>query len=255
MHAAWRGGAVPADAPATGGAPAALLGVDRAHVSPLWFLLVLVFLACLPDAMLPPVLQGLLVQRYGITPTAAHWFMTVNLIGALAAVPVLVVVRRRLPPALVLAVGAAANAALLLALAAPIGFGWSVGVRLAEGVADMVVLAVLFDLLSRGGPRAWRGHRLGLGGTALMLGLAVGAVAGGRLGRDAPLAVLPAGAAACGVLGLLSVFGWRLLRRSDSAQAPAPETDHRANALAPLWPSLAMFGADRALAGLLSTTV
>lgn len=230
------------------------LGVDPPHGAPLFLLLAMIYVASLPDAMLPPVLRDLLVSRYSVTPAAAHWFMAINLVGAMAAVPILAMLRGRASPALLIGVGALCNGALLLGLALPIGFGWSVSVRFLEGAADMVVLAVLFNLLSSDGPRAWRGHRLGLGGTALMLGLATGAISGGRLGEAGAASVLIAGAVASGVLAVIAFFGIRLLRRCE--RAPRSEAIRVATGtLIPLWPSLAMFGSDRALAGLLSTTV
>ena len=49
----------------------------------------LLALTALPDAMVVPLLEELLVVRYGVGPGAAHAFLSVNLIGGLCAVPLL----------------------------------------------------------------------------------------------------------------------------------------------------------------------
>ena len=41
-------------------------------------------LAAVPDAMVMPVLHDLSVDRFGVSEGAAHGFMAVNIIGALA---------------------------------------------------------------------------------------------------------------------------------------------------------------------------
>src|SRR5690606_26922672 len=116
------------------------------------WVLFLIFLAGLPDAMVPPVLEGLFVERYGVSDAAAHWFMAVNLVGAVLTLPALAALRRLWPPAAILAGAAFANAAMLAIMAQPIGFIQSLILRVVEGGADLMVLAVLFDLVAKAGP-------------------------------------------------------------------------------------------------------
>lgn len=233
------------------------------------FVSLLLLLACLPDAMLPPVLRTLVVERLGATEPQAHWFMAVNLVGALLALPLLAAFRRIVSPTWLIAIFAALNAALLLLLAGATNLPTALALRACEGAADMVVLAVLFDLFAKAGDGRGQGRRLGVASTVMMVGLAGGAILGGVLGRGigeveasaehAPSMVLLVGASFCAALAVLTVGGRRLVRRTTAAasvhsatlEVPAP----RSAGAPPLWTAAAMMGSDRMLAGLLTTTV
>jgi MFS family permease len=215
----------------------------------------LLFLASLPDAMVPPVLRGLLIDRYDASPAAAHWFMAVNLVGALVALPILSILRRRLSPARLLCGAALANSVLLLALAFPVGLGPSLLLRLFEGAADLLVVAVLFDLIAKSGRPRHRGRRLGAGGTLMLIGLAAGAVIGGWLGRLDPALVFIAGGGACLALALIALPAREPLNQLVRF-CPATEFNLEAGpAERPLWPALGMVATDRAVAGVLATSV
>ena len=69
---------------------------------------ILLVLTALPDAMVVPLLKELLVGRYDVGPGDAHAFLSINLVGALCAVPLLGFAARRGRP--VLAIGIAAIA-------------------------------------------------------------------------------------------------------------------------------------------------
>jgi MFS family permease len=158
-------------------------------------LAVLLLLSAMPDTMAAPVLKEMFVDRYGASARDAQLFMAVNLLGAVAAVPVLLWARRRAGPVALLVAGSLADAALLGVLAAPIGLWPSLALRCAEGVTDVVVFAALFDLVRRtAGTHAARG--LGIASTPLLLGLGLGAVAGGLAAQRAAPAETGATAAA-----------------------------------------------------------
>lgn len=230
------------------------LGATPRSRSGLVFVLALIFLACLPDAMLPPALRPLMVERFGATEPQAHWFMSVNLVGALLAVPILSRLRRLVAPATLVAIGAAANAALLSMLVIAPSLRVALGLRFFEGVADMVVLAALLDLAAKGGGLRTQGRRLGVASTVLMFGLAGGAVMGGQVG-GAPNTVLLLGGAFCAVLALGALVAAPLLRRS-IVTCPVVEHDPTLRAPGPpLWTVALMMGSDRMLAGLLTSTI
>lgn len=264
--------------------PADLLGAPRRARGGLAFTWLLLFVACLPDAMLPPVLRQLVVDRFGASEPAAHGFMAVNLIGAILALPVLYGLRRLLPPATLIVLGAALNGVLLALLAWSPDLTTALVLRGLEGAADMTVLAMLLHVAARAGARGGRGRRLGASATVLMLGLAGGAVLGGVLGRvgrsaEAPgevaraaageaTPVLLVGAGLCLVLAVLAIVGAGVVNRTARAAAadgasssdldaatarpPALHPDSRGM---PLWIPSLMMGTDRMLAGLLTTTV
>jgi MFS family permease len=169
-------------------------------------LALLLVLSAMPDTMAAPVLKEIFVDRYGAGLREAQSFMAVNLLGAVAAVPILMRARRRVGPVGLLVAGSMADAMLLGVLAAPIGLWPSLAVRLAEGATDVVVFASLFDLVRRNaGPHAARG--LGLASTPLLLGLGAGAVAGGLAAQRVGAPSAEAGAAAAGADVALAVFG------------------------------------------------
>lgn len=223
---------------------------------PLVLTLALLFVSAWPDTMVVPLLNELFVARYGVSSAVAHTFMSVNLVGALCAIPLLVALRRRLAPGVVLMLAALASAPLLAVMYLPIGFAATIGVRFVEGAADLVVFAVLFDLVAKAGPRATRGRRLGMAGTILMLGLFTGAVIGGVIGRgDAPVVFL-AGAAAMFLVAVVAAAALPLLRALiRSCPAVSDSGDVILRRPYPLWPPLVMVFGDRAIAGLMTATL
>jgi len=213
----------------------------------------LLFLAALPDAMVPPLLRELFVVRYGVSAEAAHWFMAINLVGAVLAVPVLSRLRGRVSPLMLLAGAAVANGILLALLALPIGFAGSMGLRLVEGAADLMVFAVLFDLIARSADVHSRGRRLGLAGCLLMFAIATGLLLGGQIGSAQPVLVFILGAAGCVMIAFVALT---ISTRVD-VSARAATHDDEVKPSRPgreLWPAMAMMFSDRSVAGLLSTT-
>lgn len=215
----------------------------------------MLFASALPDAMVVPLLNELFVQRYGVSAAAAHWFMSINLVGAVAALPLLARLRRRWQPGTMLAIFAIVNAALLLTMWLPIGFGATIGLRFMEGAADLLVFAVLFDLFAKAGVGPTRGRRMGLAGTILMFGLFTGAVLGGRLGGGDPTDAFVVGAMACLLVALAAVVGGSQLRRLIQSCPAVTDTGAAIMTRRVLWPSLAMVGSDRAVAGLMTATL
>jgi hypothetical protein len=222
---------------------------------PLALAMVMLFVSALPDAMVVPLLNELFVQRYGVSVAAAHWFMSVNILGAVGAIPLLVIMRRRLAPATVLLLAAFANALWLAAMYLPIGFAATIGVRFLEGAADLIVFAVLFDLLAKAGPGGTRGRRLGLAGTTLMLGLFGGAVIGGRVGLGDAHNVFLIGAMAMLIVAIAAAGGATLFNRLVRSCPVVSDAGEVIIQRRPLWPPLVMVFSDRAIAGLMTATL
>jgi len=270
-----------------------LLGAPRPDRGGLVVAWLLLFVACLPDAMLPPVLRQLMIDRFGASEPQAHAFMAVNLVGAVLALPVLYGLRRALAPSTMVALAASLNAVLLFLLSKSPNLSTALVLRGLEGAADMAVLAVLLHVASQAGARSGQGRRLGVSSTVLMLGLAGGAVLGGLLGSSAtahpnaesatsagpvdspadPVAlVLLVGASLCAGLAFLAIAGGAAVNRAahEPRSAPIDESaaeagseegndDRSASEVAapavPLWIPSLMMGTDRMLAGLLTATI
>lgn len=224
----------------------------------LWLVGALLALTALPDAMVVPLLEELLVGRYGVGPAAAHAFLSVNLLGGLCAVPLLGYAARRGRPIVAISLAAVVDAALLAAMWLPIGFEATIVLRAMEGAADVVVFAVVFDLVGHLGRRRTVGLRFGFAAALLTVALGSGAILGGTIARleggdDAARIVYLVGAGACLIAGVLAWIARDRLRRLESVRVdpgPAPLVRR-----APLWPLLMIAASDRAAGGLLTGTL
>ena len=224
----------------------------------------LLVLTALPDAMVVPILEELLVVRYDVDPGLSHAFISINLVGGLCALPLLRVAMRRGRPILAVAIAAVADAALLAAMWLPIGFGPTILLRAVEGAADVMVFAVVFDLIGQAGRRRGAGLRFGFGAALLSMALGGGAILGGQLAgdsgsEDAARAVYLVGAAACLMAGIIAFACRNRLRRLEGIAAVSTKEESKPEpiqkAKAPLWPLMLMAGADRAAGGLLTGTL
>lgn len=211
-------------------------------------LALLLLIAGLPDAAVVPVLRGLTVERYGMTESAAHLFMSASLVGATLVAGFASRLRRRFGLRSVLCVSAALNAILLALLALPVGAAWTLGLRVLEGGADLMVYAVLFDRIAHAGTSEKRGSRLGIAAMVMMLGIAIGMLLGGVIGRSDPTRTLVFGSLMCATLTVFCTFvplGREAFRQKDT------RTGSRLGLMSPM----CQIFADRAAAGLLTTTV
>ncbi len=236
--------------------------IDRRRPADLLLVAGLLVLTALPDAMVVPLLEELLVARYGVGPGAAHAFLSVNLIGGLCAIPLLGLAARWRRPILAVAIASVADAALLGGMWLPIGFAPTIVLRAAEGVADVMVFAVVFDLVGHLGRRQGVGLRFGFAAALLSVALGSGAILGGTIARleggdGAARIVYLVGAGACLAAGVLAWTMRDRLRRLEGigTSAPVGPVSGPAPARAPFWPLLLIAGSDRAAGGLLTGTL
>lgn len=213
----------------------------------------MLFVSALPDAMVVPVLKQLLVDRYGVSVGAAHAFMCVNLVGALAAIALVGFIRRKCNLANTILIAAILNAALLGIMAYPIGFIPTLFLRCAEGAVDLIVYAVIFTFIARTGPSNKRGQRMGAAATAMMLGIASGLAVGGIIGKDTAVMCLIAGAIACLVVACAAPIA--ISKSTDHKDKTEPENILSRSGLLNLWRPLAMMFSDRFVASLLVITI
>ena len=223
----------------------------------------LLVLTALPDAMVVPILEEILVERYDVGPGIAHAFLAVNLIGGLCAIPILGWTATRGRPIMAVVVAAVVDAALLTAMWLPIGFGPTIVLRAMEGVADVIVFAVIFDLVGRAGGRRANGLRYGLAAALLSVALGGGAILGGQVasweratsGLEASVFLI--GGVACLLAAILAVIWREPLRRLKGlgvVEERSPDMK-RITHRAPLWPLLLIAASDRAAGGLLTGTL
>ena len=142
-----------------------------------------------------PVLRELVQERFAVSELATSLFMSINMLGALLTAPVAGALADRLGRRRPLLIAALlADAACFLALTAPVPFGAFLAIRFLEGCAHITALSVLLTLASHALPPDQRGRAMGVVGGCMMLGVALGAPAGGFLGGAGPLLPLQVGA-------------------------------------------------------------
>jgi MFS family permease len=174
-------------------------------------------LLMLPETLPVPVLKGLVVDRFGVSATAASWFMAANLLGALLMAPWIGALAARHERARLCTLALLLDAALMQALAHPHDFPSFLLLRVLEGACHITALTLLMGIVAdAAGER--RGRALGCVGAGLTLGVALGAAIGGQLGRSEPLRTLH-GASLVLLLAAAGAFLW--LPRDVSA-SPRP---------------------------------
>ena len=161
---------------------------------PRWIYSIAMFLALVPVTLLVPGLDELVVARHGGSETAAHGFMTVNMLAGMITVPLLMRRFRRLGDlrwwlSTLFLIDAAAFAGM--------GRAPSLGALFAFRVLDGAVHLPAVTLLMVAANRAAgdrRGASLGALASALMLGITVGSPLGGWLVQSGAPVVYATGA-------------------------------------------------------------
>ena len=177
------------------------------------------FLALVPVTLLVPGLDELVVVRHGGSQSAAHGFMTVNMIAGMLAVPVLMRRLRRLGDIRWWLCGF-----FLLDALAFIGMGRAESLttlfafRLLDGAVHLPAVTLLMVAANRAaGDR--RGASLGALASALMLGIMVGSPLGGRLVQAGGSLVYDVGAAVFVVAALVSLAAPSLVPATDAQRS------------------------------------
>ena len=177
--------------------------------------LVLLFGLMLPVTGMVPVLSAFTAQRFdGLSQFASHFFMSINMIGALVGAPIAGLVSDRLGRRKALAVAALAlNGLTLLGIAFAYrhvdSYAVLLSLRLVEGFAHMSALSLLMALGSDQIGPGGLGGRMGAIGASISLGVATGAPLGGVIGGLDPLWVPLCGGVLSLVLAVIGAVGLR----------------------------------------------
>ncbi len=175
----------------------------------------------LPVTGMVPVLSAFTAQRFeGLGQFGSHFFMSINMIGALLGAPIAGLLSDRFGRRKVLAVTALSlNGLTLLGIAFAYqhldSYAILLTLRLIEGFAHMSALSLLMALGADQVGRAGLGARMGAIGASISIGVAMGAPLGGVVGSIDPLWVplggglLSLALAAVGAAGLREATGVR----------------------------------------------
>jgi hypothetical protein len=182
----------------------------------------------------------------------AHYFMAVNLLGAVLAVGILALLNRRFSSSTLLIGSAALSAVLMVAMALSQTWGIMLALRCLEGGADLVLLAVPLRIIASAGEKRRYGGRMGAGFTVMMVALAIGAGIGGGIGQESASLVLWSGAVIMVILLLIVAIMHRTVDNVPRSPRPYP----RHCPLIPKeWLGAGFLALDRGLAALVSTSL
>ncbi len=209
-------------------------------------------LAAVPDAMVVPVLYDLTSVRFGVSQGVAHYFMAINLLGAIVAIGLLAALKHRFSSS-VLFVSAALISAILMASMAMTTSWWLFLIfRCFEGGADLLLLSIPFRLIAGAGKQERYAGRIGGGFTAMMVALALGVGFGGVIGSGSADTVLWAGATIAVILGVIASIVHRTVDNLPKPPLPEP---HRCPLVPREWLGAGFMALDRCLAAIVSTSL
>ncbi len=209
------------------------------------------FLTLVPITLLVPGLTELVTGAHGGTRFQAHLFVSLNQLAGVLAVPVAMVLHRRLPDTrawivLLLALDAVSFLGMGAADSLATLFAW----RAVDGLTHLPAVTFLMILANRAGGRR-RGASLGVVASALMVGVGVGAPIGGILVDRDPMLVYRVGAA---LLAVAALAGLAIPTRELGPPPPPRARYQWDRRSAAAWMPLAYGFADRFLIGVFVST-
>ncbi len=188
-----------------------------------WALGTATLLTMLPVTLLVPVLKELLADRFSASTFWTHSFMSVNMIGAIAVLPLFASVadrtgsrRRLIGMALLL------EALLFLAMSRAPSLAVILGLRALEGAAHMLALSTLMAVAADAAAPSARGRMMGVIGCCMMLGTALGTRLGGIVWRSAPGWTFEV---AAGIAGAAALAAMLTVPRTTRSTAPGTLRD------------------------------
>ncbi len=220
-----------------------------------WLVLIptiMLFCAAIPDTMFAAILKQLFVDRYGVSDSAAHLFMAVNIIGVIGGVFVMKRLRHMVTPIKLLFIAAIAEAALLLLMGLPIGFIPTLLVRVVEGGTDLILLAVPLTLIANELGEGRQTQGFGIGAMTLLIGLAVGAILGGFI---ASAAVFSVGAGLTLIIAIIAATQMRRPVSNPIKKLVEPKSHKTTTISTQAWCGSWLMASDRGLSALLATTI
>ncbi len=184
-----------------------------------WPIALGIYLLMLPVTAMVPLLYALTEGRYpGLSDLGRHLFMSAHMAGALLFAVLAGVLSDRLGQRKRLIVPALlVNGFVLLMMTGPWPYGVQLLLRFIEGCAHMTVLSLAMTLAADRAAPGREGGAMGLVGAALSLGVASGAVLGGRLGAQTPEAVFLWGG---GLMLVVALAAALTLRDAPVTRAP-----------------------------------
>lgn len=171
-------------------------------------------LMLIPVTLPVPVLRELVHERFQVSELLTSLFMSINMVGAVLAAPLMGALADRMGQRKrITLIALLLDALCFFTMALPVPFFAFMSIRFLEGAAHITALSMLLSLASTSVRDAHRGRAMGLVGAGLLLGVAIGAPIGGIVGSGQPDRTLWLG----GLIALLAAgLSAVVLRDSDS---------------------------------------
>ena len=171
-------------------------------------------LMLIPVTLPVPVLRELVHERFQVSELLTSLFMSINMVGAVLAAPLMGALADRMGQRKrITLIALLLDALCFFTMALPVPFFAFMSIRFLEGAAHITALSMLLSLASTSVRDAHRGRAMGLVGAGLLLGVAIGAPIGGIVGSGQPDRTLWLG----GLIALLAAgLSVVVLRDSDS---------------------------------------
>lgn len=145
------------------------------------------FASMLPVTLIVPALKELVKDGHSAGDLMAHAFMSVNMLAAFAAAPLIAIISDRCGSRVrTAALALLADAGLFAAMSVAPGIAALLVARALEGVAHILALTCLMAAAADQSDARRRGRTMGLLGAAMMLGTACGTRLGGVVWQLAP---------------------------------------------------------------------
>lgn len=215
----------------------------------------LLFLSMVPVTMLVAPLKELVSERYGASSFWTHSFMSVNMIGAILASPLIGILadrhglRKR-----VAAWALAADAILLASMAYMPSVMLLFVVRFFEGAAHILVISTLMAIASGWTTDTKRGRTMGMVGASMMFGTACGTRLGGMAFVMFPHWVFQIAGAIAAMTAILTIFFVRESRQHERAESRFHDALGLLRRNPGLWVAFAYAFIDRLCVGVVITT-
>ena len=208
-------------------------------------------LTLVPVTLLVPGLRELIQVAHGGSASAAHAFMTVNMVSGIVAVPLVMRWQRRVGSVRQwVSALLALDAVVFLAMRSAPSLETLFALRVLDGALHLPAITLLMVAANRlAGPR--RGGLLGLLGSSLMIGVAIGSPLGGRLVDRSPQLVYLVGAAL--LLSAAVIAMGIALPRDEQARTPSRRYAWNTD-IQLAWVPLAYAFMDRFVIGVFVTT-
>jgi MFS family permease len=164
------------------------------------------FFTMLPVTMMVPVLKEIVTERFGTGTFAAHFFMSINMIGAILTAPLTAsLADRAAQRKTVLLIALIFNLTTLTLMPLADSFALFMTLRFFEGAFHVLAISTIMACAADWADPTREGRQMGMMGASLIFGTACGAPMGGMIGQSNPMMVFALGVV-CVAIGTVLTF-------------------------------------------------